>query len=111
MHQLRRSLTTRGAAFAGAGLVLVASRVVWTGPTAELRSRAGRTFVATSDDAVALDLAADLAPSEAVGGFTVTADVAGLDRLVLDLAARGIAVRRLVQQDVPLEVAFRALAT
>jgi ABC-2 type transport system ATP-binding protein len=91
--------------------VLVASRVVWTGPTADLRARAGRTFVATSDDAIAVDLAEGLLPEPTVGGFTVTADVAALDRFVLDLATRGIAVRRLVQQDVPLEVAFRALAT
>jgi ABC-2 type transport system ATP-binding protein len=87
--------------------VLVASKVVWTGPVEQLRARAGRTFVATSDDARAFALAPD--PEPAVGGFSVAAG--DLDAYVLDLAARGIAVRTLVREDVPLEVAFRELAT
>ena len=64
-------------------------------------------MVATSDDARALALAPD--PEPAVGGFYVAAG--DLDSYVLDLAARGIAVRTLVREDVPLEVAFRELAT
>ena len=87
--------------------VLVASKVVWNGQMDELKARAGRTFVATSDDARAFELAVGAEP--AFGGFTVAAG--DLDAYVLDLASRGIAVRRLVGEDVPLEVAFRELAT
>ncbi len=87
--------------------VVVKGRAVWSGTVGALRARPGRLHLQTSDDA----RAALLAPSAVLveGGLSVVATTAEADALVLALASDGIAVRRLVPEDVSLEVAFAEL--
>jgi ABC-2 type transport system ATP-binding protein len=91
--------------------VLVAGRVVWTGSTAELSARPGRSVLHTSDDDRALHLGPLPAVRREDGGLVVEATVAELDAHVLALAAAGIAVRSLRPEVTPLEEAFVTLAT
>ncbi|HUR12949.1 MAG TPA: ABC transporter ATP-binding protein [Mycobacteriales bacterium] len=92
--------------------VLVNGRVVWDGTTQELRRRPGASLLGTSDDAAAIGLAGELeVRSHPSGALLVLATTEQLDRYVLDLAARGIAVRELLREGLPLEQAFLELAT
>jgi ABC-2 type transport system ATP-binding protein len=92
--------------------VLVAGRVVWGGTTTELRGRPGASLLSTSDDALAQRLAGelDVQPHQS-GSLLVRATTAELDGYVLELARRGVAVRELVREGLPLEQAFLELAT
>ena len=95
--------------------VLRAGRVVWDGSAAELADQAPVSAHAlhTSDDLAALSVAEVEAGVRARvaerGGLTVVADQAALDRLVLALGERRIAVRRLELRVSPLESMFFAL--
>ena len=93
--------------------VMVSGRVVWDGAIQELRARPGRTLLRTSDDAHALAASYDGVHAEPHpdGGLVVVADPAGLDGFVLQLAARGIAVRSMARESLPLEQAFLELTS
>ena len=93
--------------------MVVAGRAVWSGPVRDLRDRPGRSLLRTSDDARAATLAT---PALAVrpgpdGGLSVLASTDDLDRFVLALGDRGIAVRGLVRESQTLEAAFVELAS
>ena len=93
--------------------MVVRGRAVWTGGTAALRDRPGRSLLRTSDDVRAAALAA---PALAVrpgpdGGLSVLASTQDLDRYVLGLGAQGIAVRALARESQTLEAAFVELAS
>jgi ABC-2 type transport system ATP-binding protein len=95
--------------------VLRSGRVVWSGTALELRDQAPASGyqLETSDDARALQIAersdaVRAAPGER-GGLALAVDAEDLDRLVLDLGAAGIAVRRLELTVSPLESMFFAL--
>ena len=91
--------------------VVLRGRAAFTGTTAELRARPGRCLVTTSDDDRAVGLVAPGLRAERLpaGGFAVTGTTGELDGMVLALGAQGIAVRSLVREALPLEVAFREL--
>jgi ABC-2 type transport system ATP-binding protein len=89
--------------------VLLAGRVAWTGSTAELRARPGRSVLTTSDDDRARSLLPPGLASDSEGGIVVVGDTAAVDAYVLALANNGIAVRSLRQESLPLEQAFLEL--
>jgi ABC-2 type transport system ATP-binding protein len=87
--------------------VLVSGRVSWAGSVADLRARPGHSLLHTSDDAAALRVHADgLELQSRPDGLALTGATADVDRYVLALAARGIAVRSLIRETLPLEQAF-----
>jgi len=92
--------------------ILAAGRVAFTGATAELAARAAdpEHRMLTSDDTRAAQLATDrpgLRMHRASdGGLLVIASQSRLDDYVLQLAAAGIAVRRLTLATDPLEALF-----
>lgn len=98
-------------ALCGEVTVLARGSVLYAGTTADLRSRSGGGHeLQTSDDVRALALAAGRLGCLAVpGGLLLTGDQPDVDAYVLQLGRADIAVRRLVQQDVPLEQAFLEL--
>lgn len=95
--------------------VLLSGRVVWDGTMERLQAEAPpATYrLETSDPAAAFALSTahhDVrAHRDAEGGIVVAADPDALDRLVLALAAEGIAVRRLTEVASSVEVMFTAL--
>jgi ABC-2 type transport system ATP-binding protein len=92
--------------------VLVRGRVTWTGTTAALRGRPGRSLLTTSDDRGALGVRADgLDLLGRADGLELTGSTDAVDRYVLALAAAGIAVRSLVRETLPLEQAFLELTS
>src|SRR3954447_8837279 len=91
--------------------VMVRGRVVWAGAMSDLRARPGRTLLRTSDDERALQVVQDgvtVAPHQD-GGLVVSAGTTALDAYVLLLAGRGIAVRSMTRESIPLEQAFLEL--
>jgi ABC-2 type transport system ATP-binding protein len=91
---------------------LVRGQVVWEGTTPELRRRPGASLLSTSDDELALQVAGDLdVQPHPSGSLLVLATTEELDGFVLELARRGVAVRELVREGLPLEQAFLELAT
>jgi ABC-2 type transport system ATP-binding protein len=90
-------------------------RVVWDGTSVELRRQApGSPFrLVTSNDRVAMEMAGRhraLGITRAAdGGLRVTATEEEVDAFVLDIAAAGVAVRRLDVLMSPLEAMFFAL--
>jgi ABC-type uncharacterized transport system ATPase subunit len=91
--------------------ILHAGRVVWDGTLAQLRAEAPAPAfrLRTSDDARAVDVATGVAVVETDDGLFVTAERDALDRLVLDLAAAGIAVRGLEEVVSSVESLFLSL--
>ena len=94
---------------------LSSGRVVWDGPMERLQSEApaGEFRLQTSDDARALGLSESLpgvqARKDEQSGLLVAAERDALDRLVLALAAEGIAVRRLTEVTSSVEAMFLSL--
>ena len=91
---------------------LSSGRVVWDGSMERLQAEApaAEYRLETSDDARALtqiDSHPDVrALRDGQVGLVVTADRDALDRLVLSLAAEGVAVRRLTEVTSPVEAMF-----
>ncbi len=94
---------------------LAAGRVVWNGSMAQLEADAppAEYRLDTSDDARALERSESQpgvrARAGAQSGLIVAAERDALDRLVLALAADGIAVRRLTEVTSSVEAMFLAL--
>lgn len=92
--------------------VVVKGRAVWTGGIVELRARPRRSVLTTSDDARARLVEVDgLEVATRDDGLVLMGPPSHVDALVLALASRGIAVRSLVPEALPLEQAFLELAT
>jgi ABC-2 type transport system ATP-binding protein len=91
--------------------VVVAGRTAWAGTVEDLRRRSGRHLLSTSDDAAARRVDGVHVEVHPDGGLAVTAATADLDAWLLALAGRGITVRQLVREVLPLEQAFLELAT
>ena len=97
--------------------VLRRGEVAWDGAAGELRAQAPASAyrLATSDDARALAVAEGVPGVTAVasgdGALAVSAQLGGLDELVLALGSRGVAVRRLELLVSPLEAMFFALTS
>jgi ABC-2 type transport system ATP-binding protein len=93
--------------------VMVRGRVVWDGAIPALRARPGRTLLRTSDDEQALTTSYDGVQAEPHpdGGLVVVADPVALDGYVLHLASRGIAVRSMARESLPLEQALLELTS
>jgi ABC-2 type transport system ATP-binding protein len=92
--------------------VLVRGQVTWTGTTADVRARPGRSLLATSDDSRAVGVrTADLSVRWRPDGLELSGSTTAVDRFVLALAAEGIAVRSLARETLPLERAFLELTT
>jgi ABC-2 type transport system ATP-binding protein len=92
--------------------VLVRGQGTWTGTTADVRARPGRSLLATSDDSRAVGVrTADLSVRWRPDGLELSGSTTAVDRFVLALAAEGIAVRSLARETLPLERAFLELTT
>jgi ABC-2 type transport system ATP-binding protein len=94
--------------------VLRAGRVIFAGPVAELRARAGGVIHAfeTSDDRTARAIASDhgeVSVTAADGGLAATGTPEAIDGYVIALGRAGIAMRRLEQRAPTLEDAFLRL--
>ena len=94
--------------------VLRAGRVIFAGPVAELRARAGGVIHAfeTSDDRAARALASDhsgIHVTAADGGLAATGTLDAIDGYIIALGRAGIAVRRLERRASSLEDAFLRL--
>jgi ABC-2 type transport system ATP-binding protein len=95
--------------------VLRKGRAVWSGTVAELRDRAPaiRYRLATSDDRMAIGLAAEHRGVRALpdpdGGLQIEARAETLDPYVVELGRRSIAIRGLEVLEGPLEATFFAL--
>jgi ABC-2 type transport system ATP-binding protein len=94
--------------------VLRIGRVIFTGPVAELRARAGGAVhaLATSDDRAAHAIAPDVAGIHVTavdGGLEATGTAEAMDGYVIALGRAGIAVRRLERRAPSLEDAFLRL--
>ncbi len=94
---------------------LSSGRVVWDGSMERLEAEAppAEYRLETSDDARALERSEPhpgvRVRADEQNGLVVTAEGDGLDRLVLALAAEGIAVRRLTEVTSSVEAMFLAL--